>query len=152
MIRRAQDDDVAHVASLVSDMEALECRAMGVTPSAGVAMAYQMSSLCAYTITRKSGEPWIMFGCSPAYSDRTRGHPWMIGGDRRPVTREVVGVIPAYVEVFQQNYPLLENYCHQDNLVSRRWLTRLGFEFDPQPKDFLGIPMVRFSRCVSPLL
>ena len=58
------------------------------------------------------------------------GSPWLLGTDKLIDTKkEFIPQAMEWVEKINNDYPLLLNYVHADNTVSKRWLKSLGFQF-----------------------
>ena len=88
-----------------------------------------------------------MFGVHPI--DDLTASPWMLGTDKIPeIARDVMKVSSRWVKEKNKEYPILVNYVHKDNEVSKAWLRRLGFTFIQLIDDY-GVgeqPFYEFTR------
>jgi len=73
----------------------------------------------------------------------------LLGTDKLLDTRkEFIPQAKEWVEEMSSIYPILLNYVHVDNTVSKRWLKSLGFEFIKLEKEY-GVgkqPFYQFVR------
>lgn len=76
------------------------------------------------------------------------GIPWLITTEEavRYGKRLIKDVLPV-IRRWAAEYGELENFVHKENLVSRRWLARLGFVEEPAP--YKGTDFYRFSLCAT---
>jgi len=93
------------------------------------------------------GQPVGMFGIHPV--DDLTASPWMLGTDKIPeIARDVMKVSSQWVKDKNKEYPILVNYVHEDNEVSKVWLRKLGFTFIQLIDDY-GVgkqPFYEFTR------
>jgi hypothetical protein len=115
------------MASNMRSQDAAEVMASsGATPHEALTLSYEVSSEC-FTIIHEDGSIVGMFGVADAGHF---GSPWLLGTDKLTETKRVMLPVAAkWVEDKLDQYPLLLNYVHADNTVSRRWLKSLGFKF-----------------------
>lgn len=103
------------------------------------------------SIIHEDGSVVAMFGVSDYGSYAV---PWMLGTDKLLETkRTMIPVAKQWVDEILERYPLLFNYVHADNTVSKRWLKSLGFEFIKLEEEYgVGkepfIQFVRIKKCV----
>jgi len=91
------------------------------------------------------GQAAAIFGVTSASILTPDGMPWLVGSkivDQKPrlflrTCRELVG------EMDKLGYTRLENFTHQDNVVSHRWLRWLGFTIGDRLE---GTPYLRFWK------
>ena len=97
-----------------------------------------------------------LFGLAAVPGDPYCAAPWMLAGDglfttlslRALFSRRSTDVVKKMLE----KYPLLENYVAVSNTKAIRWLTWLGFSFDPKPVTLVdpAVKFVRFWKGVRP--
>lgn len=99
------------------------------------------------TIIHDDGQPIGMFGVHPL--DDMIGSPWLLGTDRIPeIAREFIPRSIEWVQAKNEEYPILVNYVHVGNEVSKIWLSNLGFTFIQLIEDY-GVgkqPFYEFTR------
>jgi hypothetical protein len=143
--RRPRWSDVKRIGRLMAPMDALECRAMGREPRAALEAGFYGSTLCWTAVV--DGKAQAMFGVAPISVLDGKGSPWFLGTEEaRTMGRAFMREAPAFVTTMQRFYPSLENWVHQDNRRSRRWLARLGFHFGVEAVHFGNEPMIRFFK------
>lgn len=91
--------------------------------------------------------PVCMFGVAPVAVLAGRGAPWLLGTDLieqfpRTFLRRCRGCVARMLAV----YPLLENFVHEGNTVSKQWLAWLGFELAEHPVTVIGGAQFRYFR------
>lgn len=117
-MRQEDRDEIWHLARL--------------TPSEALQAAYEA---CPYNRTvLLDGKVVAIFGCSGETGGV--GVPWMLASPlltkiRKPFLREC----RVFLEEMSENYTTLENVAWSKNTEHIRWLTWLGFKFQP------GVPM-----------
>lgn len=127
------------------EIDRLECQAFGQSPRIALRLGYLGSTLCWTGCV--DGRPELMIGASPRSMMDGSASPWMLGTDEarrraRPML-ELAGPILAEMD---RRYRRLENFAHQTNTVTHRWLQRLGFTVEDDVIVFGGEPFVRFWR------
>lgn len=91
-------------------------------------------------------EPAFSWGVAGKLGENT-GRPWLLASpDLLRVRRDFLLLSRKYVELMQQRFPLLENYVHGANLLSRRWLAWCGFKEEAHPSLLHGEIFYRFWR------
>jgi len=132
-IREARQEDIAALAERMREADRQEVQAShGHTADEALT-----SSLAASTVAWTgliNGEPICMFGVGPISILAGRGAPWMLGTDlieKSPKTflRRCRPCVSRMLSV----YPYLENYVHEQNSVSIKWLRWLGFTLADEP-------------------
>lgn len=88
-----------------------------------------------------------VFGCAP-YVEPGIGVGWMLATDEwaSAPKRELWSLSKLYVGRMLLRFDVLFNWVDNRNVVSRRWLSRLGFT--PGPSIMIGDPPHRFT-CYS---
>lgn len=75
----------------------------------------------------KDGEPIGMFGVRGESVVGSVGIVWALGTDRiKEVPMTVLMRSRKYIDQMLSIYPMLTNFVHAENLVSLRWLKKLG--------------------------
>lgn len=117
----------------------------GLEPLRALQEAYRVSQVC-NSVIHEDGSVVAMFGVS---DNGIFASPWLLGTDKLLDTRkEFIPQAKEWVEEMSSIYPILLNYVHVDNTVSKRWLKSLGFEFIKLEKEY-GVgkqPFYQFVR------
>lgn len=149
--RPARFEDCREIAPLMREQDAKEVMAShGFKPYDALAESYRVSTEM-NSIIHADGSVVGMFGVTDAGAYAI---PWMLGTDKVIETRrEFIPQAKKWVEETNEKYPLLFNFVHKDNTVSRRWLKSLGFEFIKLQEEYgVGgepfIQFVRIKKCV----
>lgn len=125
-----------------------EVRACGHEPLEAARRSVAQSLLCWSVL---DGDQLIcIMGCAPISVISGIGSPWMLA---TPLitqhSRVLVRVTPRYIGRMLKAFPHLVNYVHADNVTSRRWLKRLGFNLqEAAPYGVLGEAFHRFEMKV----
>lgn len=97
----------------------------GMDPLEPILHSLRSSRICVSAWA--GGHLLCVFGVAP-YKDA--GAPWMIGTTHLPrVRRTLLSYPQAFISVWKQDFPKLENYVWSKNDTHVRWLKRLGFVF-----------------------
>lgn len=149
--RPARFEDCREIAPLMREQDAKEVLAShGFKPYDALKESYRVSTEM-NSIIHADGSVVGMFGVTDAGAYAI---PWMLGTDKVIETRkEFIPQAKKWVEETNERYPLLFNFVHKDNTVSRRWLKSLGFEFIKLQEEYgVGkepfIQFVRIKKCV----
>ena len=117
----------------------------GLSPLDALQASYRASQEC-NTIIHEDGSVVGMFGLSDSVIFAS---PWLLGSDKLVETKRVMLPVSAkWVEEMNTKHPILLNYVHVDNTVSKRWLKSLGFNFIKLEQEF-GVgkqPFYQFVR------
>lgn len=142
--------DVAQMADEMRDADRLEC-CMMVGPGYTLQRALEMSVDCSF-ITRcvydQYGQLLTMFGLSSVNGVLDdAGNPWMVSTPAiRKYARDLMKTTPEVLEEFLSIHPVLVNFVHENNMLSKRWLRRVGFElFEPVPYGPYNAPFHPFE-------
>lgn len=97
------------------------------------------------------GKPSFMWGAARRGSILSEvGAPWLLGTDAiLKVKTAFLRQSRGYVRAMQARFPMLENYVHAGNALSRRWLKWCGFTFDDGPVLINDETFFRFWREAS---
>ena len=144
--RPARFEDCREVAPNMRSQDAIEVMySGGRNPLRTLQEAYRVSQEC-NSVIHEDGSVVAMFGVADFGSFAT---PWLLGTDKLIDTRkEFIPQAKEWVEQTNDKYPLLFNFVHVDNTVSKRWLKSLGFEFIKLDKEY-GVgkqPFYQFVR------
>ena len=102
-------------------------------PLQALQVGYNESEEC-NSIIHEDGNVVGMFGVANA---GVFASPWLLGSDKIIDTRnEFIPQAKEWVEKISKKYPILLNYVHEGNEVSKRWLKSLGFEFIKLEKEY----------------
>ena len=117
----------------------------GLEPLRALQEAFRVSQIC-NSVIHEDGSVVAMFGVS---DNGVFASPWLLGTDKLLDTRkEFIPQAKEWVEEMSSIYPILLNFVHVDNTVSKRWLKSLGFEFIKLEKEY-GVgkqPFYQFVR------
>lgn len=137
-VRYPTPADIKHIAQNLRDQDKAEALALGVTDfEQGLRQSVERSALCAVAVSEHG--PVMVFGVAPSGMLSGRAQPWAMGTDqvlhhRRALTQ----LSPPYIQEMLRRFPHLWNIVHARNLVSIRWLKRMGFNFPGATVDVQG--------------
>lgn len=138
-VRKAQLDDVPHIAERMRHDDRDEIAAFGVSPETALLHGLRQS-LQSWTGT-VDDEPVCMFGFNRRTMLSEVGIPWLLGTDRvreipyaflrksRRITADVIA---------SGTFSRLENLVSANNELSIRWLRWLGFSIHPDYAIAIG--------------
>jgi RimJ/RimL family protein N-acetyltransferase len=137
--------DVRHIAARMAPMDALECEIFGRTPAEGLERSLGVSDMAVTCVI--DGRTQAMLGVAGLSLIDDMGSPWLLGtSELRRHARLFATAAPALIKAMHERYSRLTNYVHADNLVSIRWLSRLGFDF-PGEVAYVGEhKLLKFTR------
>jgi hypothetical protein len=144
-LRPASWSDLAYIGQHMREIEVAECAAGGRTPDQALARAAVLSSdlMCATV----DGVPAVVFGVVPASLLFGGAYPWLLGTDEAARHPRAMLTLPRpWVRRWGELYGRLENYVHDHNALSRRWLAHLGFTLAGEVVDIGGQPMRHFWK------
>lgn len=129
------------------EADRVEIEVTGRVAAAALVESFSASKPHVFTIL-VDGVPAGVFGA--AAGPNGAGIPWMLGtDDLLKIPRDLVVQGRQWIQYLNQIYPHLENYVHEFNYTSIRWLKAMGFEF---PGEFVLLPnghvFRRFTRDV----
>lgn len=140
--RNTTIQDVEYVAKHMRMADVKEVMALGRTPHQSLEEGLTRSLMCVSAC--ENDVPFIIYGMVPDSLTGDSAIIWALGTTVRPA-KAFIEYAPKIIDQMHSMYPLLYNYVHCDNIISIRWLKRLGFEFEKPIHDFM-----RFSKkCVS---
>jgi hypothetical protein len=143
--RTAKPIDAIVMARTMKDADRKEAAALhGEDIQRALIQSYHMS-VETVAVDGDSGELLALGGVARAGAV---GIPWLVTTQAavRYGKRLVKDVRPVVLR-WVREYGELENYVHKENLISRRWLARLGFVEEPAP--YKGTDFYRFSLCAT---
>lgn len=109
------------------DADRIEIEVTGRDATKALYESFELSKPHVFTILIDGG-PCGIFGVAQGPHAHC-GIPWMLGNDRlRSIPRDLIVQGRAWVDYFSRLYPHLENYVHENNKTSIRWLIAMGFE------------------------
>ena len=125
--RPARFEDCREIAPLMRKQDAKEVMASsGLNPLRALQESFRISEIN-NSIIHEDGSVVGMFGLG---INMAFASPWLLGTDKLLETRrEFIPQAQKWVEEMNDEYPLLLNFVHESNTVSKRWLKSLGFEF-----------------------
>lgn len=148
-IQPLRDEDMRRLATRLRPMDQLEVASMA--PDRPIADVL-VTSARASVRTRASfwnGELVACWGIAPRLPSTDEGAPWLLATDavdQPDVRRAFVAHGNSEMRRLTAGFRHLWNLVHRDNVVARRWLRFMGFEFsDPREYVFSGEPFVRFE-------
>jgi hypothetical protein len=135
---------VGTIAHRMRAVDALECRAIGMSPKEALRNGL-LGSAIVWTAT-VDGRPEAMFGVVPVSSLEGRGRPWLLMTDDAMRHRKaLVRLGWRYTQALHRHFPILANFVHAENSVAIRWLARLGYAVGAVDV-YNGYPMRPFVR------
>jgi hypothetical protein len=121
--------------------------ASGLEP--GEALAFIINYEVEASVILMGGKIVGLFGLSELPSDLTEARPWMLATDALFSGKDSLWVFTKrskeIVKEMNKKYHWLSNYVAVSNTQAIRWLTWLGFSFDPEPVTLVD-PAVQFVR------
>lgn len=150
-LRKADVDDVEHVAAHIRTEDAEEVGALGFSPLDALLLSFDRSDI-AYTLLEPSGTPCAIVGVSPSPYGDPWGLIWLLGTsgiERVPMTflrhsRAALDLLYA-----ESGKTVLYNYSYAKNSLHHRWLKWLGFKFlrkvnlGPDRAEFIEFAQIR---------
>lgn len=147
-IRFTEAEDVAIIASSVRQADAEELWASyHLTPAQALKLSYTVLRNTCFTGTA-DGEPVCMFGVKEPSMLGNVACPWMIASNRlefysRPFLRMSKRLVQ---EVWRKEFPVMQNFVDERNVVAVRWLQWVGFSvYYPKPYGMDNLPFHRFE-------
>jgi len=127
------------LAENLRDADRAELAAAGHDPADALVESYAVSDPDMCWTALVDGEPVAIWGA--ARLDDVFGSAWLLTAKKlETVKREAWVASVEYVRKMHSRYPVLFNYVDARNVVSRRWLQRLGFAQSEQPVYINGFP------------
>ncbi len=115
------------------DIDKRECAAVDVTPKQ--ALRFGMTHGDA-AVVFDDGQPVATFGVVPLSLATGSAVVWMLATNAAVGrAREWLTAGRIWVEILRRQYPGMKNRVHRDNRLAIRWLSRIGFEVDPETDD-----------------
>lgn len=137
--------DIAAIWPRLREIEALELSATGRSPKDGLRISLRVSVM-AWTVT-VDGRAEGAFGVAPVSLLSGIGRPWFLGTEDLKFQRRAwLAQGRRHLAAMETAFPLLENIVHRDNILSIRWLERLGFAVDDELVHVGGHPFRRFTK------
>ena len=127
----------------IRDCDKMEMKAShGCDSFEGLSRSIESSSSCWTGFI--NNKPFGFWGVAPI-SDGI-GSPWFLGTDLMDESSITIAFrTRKYVDKFFESYDFLYNYVHEENKVSQRWLSWIGFYLDkPEPYGVKGDLFRRF--------
>lgn len=124
-LRPATADDAEWFAPRLRSADLLEVDAFFADHAEGLRQSIAMSEITA--VAHLNGRGVILLGCASHERDGEAA-PWLVAtGEVIRYPGALTRIGRHYVSVFLERWPLLWNFVDERNLVSARWLERLGF-------------------------
>ena len=135
-------------------IDVLECEMSGFTSShEALAQGLRMSPYCKVGYNKTTDNIDFVFGVAEYPDEPHIGVPWLLATDKFKITKSWLRHCRDVIFPKVNNrYPILQNYCHKENLATQRWLSWLGFSF----YNVEGQPYYLFTKlggnaiCVRP--
>lgn len=146
ILPRVTTADVAELLRFMRAQDVAECRAVGLTDLRRAVVESVAASSMVWT-ARVDGKVAAIFGVAPSGTALApAGAPWMLG---TPLVAQQARVLVKhakhYIAQMLNCFPVLANYVHARNTVSRQWLARSGFRLGPAEKAPTGEMFHRFE-------
>ncbi len=141
-------DHVQHVAAHIREADRVEVYEFSRrSPARALADAVRRSDRSATLLI--DGQPAAVLGVARRSLLSTTGTPWGLGTDA--VTEKPRAWWPLCkggLARMMQTHDVLENYVHDANIVSMRWLSSMGFDIGPsRPLGWRGAGYRKFVLC-----
>lgn len=125
MVRPAVISDLGRILPLRAE-DRIEIEVTGRDATQALFESFAVSKPHVFTIL-VDGEPSGVFGAA-------KGVPWMLGNDRlKQIPRDLIVQGRWWIDYLNRIYPHLENYVHDLNQTSIRWLGAMGFTIHAEP-------------------
>jgi len=132
LIATATLDDVRHVAANLRGEDYLEVSLVQEDPP-DIACVKAMTNSKWCKCMLMDGKPVVIFGVFDSGQAKI-GAPWMVSTDDIiKIKKQFVRASVREVQLMNDDFPLLCNMVHRDNLVSQAWLRWLGFTILSDP-------------------
>ena len=134
-IRDATIDDARYIGHRLRQADLIEIEAYGdnVNPAILTIESFRYSNYvrCATL----NDIPVIIYGVGSSENHK-EGLIWMLSTDDiLKISRRFVLACNQEVKAMHGNYEKLFNFIHKDNVLSKRWLTWMGFELNETVQD-----------------
>ena len=139
-IREATIEDARYLSTRLRAIDSLEVWLVGRSDEGALVSGFKTSEFC--RVGTVDGEPVCMYGVRRLSSLSGNGIIWMLGTDKlEKHAMKFVRECGIQLKDMIRNFDHVENWCHPQNKITKRWLKWLGFKFDAPEK---GIPFQRF--------
>jgi hypothetical protein len=139
-IREATIEDAHFLSTRLRAIDSLEVGLVGRSDEGALVSGLKTSEFC--RVGTVDGEPVCMYGVRRLSSLSGNGIIWMLGTDKlEKHAMKFVRECGIQLKDMIRNFDHVENWCHPQNKITKRWLKWLGFKFDAPEK---GIPFQRF--------
>ena len=146
--RPPREGDIETIVADMRDADRDELDASGALPHVTMLARSLAFSVNPGVAMGEHGKVVAIFGLAPLALMGDTAAPWMIG--TTGLTKHPTSMVKAAARYFtqsQQQYPKLLNYVDARNVLSVRWLKRMGFEIDdPAPYGPFGFLFHRFHK------
>ena len=115
------------------------------TPIEALLGGYKRTPETLVAVSKRGEIPLAIFGVRPKTVTSDVGTVWLLGSDEAlRHRRKFMTMVPKVLEIWLEEYKLLENYVHVKNKTSVRWLKRLGFQMEEPVCFNTGEHFIRF--------
>lgn len=144
-LRYSVAEDIPAIVADARAADVAELAALGVTAQQTMEVGMRVSDWTATGLI--DGVPVCMFGVAPGNILAGIGVPWMVSTNtvarhEKTFLRRCRPVVDAMLG----SYPKLANVAMDDNVVVKRWLSWLGFEFAESATLIGGVPFRAFFK------
>lgn len=124
----AGTDHIASIAARMREADRIEVMASsGSSPHHALMNSLEYSDRAFTALV--DGRPEVMFGVASLNVLTATGAPWLLGTDAVVAhQRQFLRRSLCWKEKLFEGYETLMNFVHDDNVVSKRWLTWMGFK------------------------
>jgi len=121
----------------------------GLNAEDALTQSVQFSEVC--WTAHIDGNPEIMWGACKFPPDDSMGIVWLMSSEEMyRIPNRFWKESVRYVAKMNEHFDTLFNYVHHENMASRKWLTKLGFEEKARVEEY-GVgkqPFILYSRTV----
>lgn len=124
------NDDTAHVAAHMRDVDIAELAAVSMT-TPEIALRRALDMCGDNYVAKLDGEPIAVLGNYTMTLGRV-GTPWLLGTDKvSRASKSLVDLSRRYVEHLKHTHTRLVNIVHDENRPSKLYLKAIGFTLTP---------------------
>lgn len=145
-VRAATQEDVLDLAGRLrqSDLKEIDLSS-GLEPLEAIQAGFDSGTCWVLTY---EGSPEVIYGVVPHPQMKEYGVIWMLASDNiSKFKTEFIKTSAEVIDHWLEQYEVLFNYVHSENVISKKWLKYTGFKIHPeQPYGLYGANFNLFTR------